>query len=62
VLTIDRLYPFVPEKDFAQAAKLFKEALEYFKPFTITVNKLGHFEFGRRSTLFLEIEQVRIIH
>jgi len=52
---INLLYPFLPEKDFPNAASKLRSALGDFPQFKVVFNEFGFFEHGKRScTLFLE--------
>lgn len=57
---ITLLAPFVPLKDFPEAAKILRAHLQNVEPFTISFNNFQLFRNKGSSTLYLEPEESRL--
>src|SRR4051812_45734334 len=59
---INLLYPFLPSSEFPSAAKVIREKLKDFEPFSLKLSAFGQFDHQSSSTVFLEASSSEIIN
>src|SRR5690242_558671 len=52
--SVSRLYPFVPDRQFNDAAAKLEKALSQIQPFKIQFQEISHFNHGANNTFFLK--------
>lgn len=52
IVPLLRVYPFVPESEFAEAAKVLTEAMRDVAPFDVSLAAFDHFSHSARSPRF----------